>query len=175
MTISDDLIKRAEAGEQDAQASIYQQLVQPIGLLIRRIVGRDDAEDVMQEAFIEILGKLNRFQYRSRFETWAYRVATNTALQQLRRSKRRMTVPLDEANTPSVAQTSTEMDREMIEKAMIGLSGEARALIHLREVQELSYADISAILNIPQGTVGSRLNTVRKELAARLRELGWGA
>ena len=129
----------------------------------------------MQLAFMQIFRKLDRFSGGSSLETWIYRVATNEALQFLRRRKRDNVVTLSLEPESKVSQSGLRLeDAEMLEAGLAKLEPELRAVLTLKEVQELSYAEIAEIMNIPEGTVGSRLNRARRELKDELERLGWG-
>ncbi|GAA4469955.1 hypothetical protein GCM10023156_62730 [Novipirellula rosea] len=142
--------------------------------LMVRIVGRQDADDAMQLAFMQIFRKLDCFSGGSSLETWIYRVATNEALQFLRRRKRDNVNTLSLEPESKLSQSGLRLeDAEMLEAGLAKLEPELRAVLTLKEVQELSYAEIAEIMNIPEGTVGSRLNRARRELKDELERLGW--
>ena len=133
-----------------------------------------DADDATQEALLAIVRGLPRFDGRSAFSTWAYRVATNACLDELRRRSRRPTPGLDD----EAAETETGVrqhgggdlgdavaDRLLVDDALATLSPEHRAAVVLRDVCTLDYAEIAAVLQIPPGTVRSRIARGRAALA----------
>jgi RNA polymerase sigma-70 factor (ECF subfamily) len=132
-----------------------------------------DAEDVVQDAFLQALRKLDTFQGNSQFYTWLFRIARNTAISKLRR--RKPTVSLESTDSqqrldfPDDGPTpATEMERRErqtgLMRAMDRLSSEHRAILILREMEEQNYETISEILDLPVGTVRSRLHRARLQL-----------
>ncbi len=143
--------------------------------LLVRVVGRQDADDAMQLTFMQVFRKLDRFSGKSSLETWIYRVATNEALQLLRRRRRHEvdSLSLDPESEASQSELRME-DAEILDAGLAKLEPELRVVLTLKEVQELSYAEIAVIMDIPEGTVGSRLNRARRELRDHVERLGWG-
>ncbi len=115
MLVSEDVIERACRGEPDAQREIYEAFFPRVYRLVRRIVGESDADDVSQDAFVQLLSKLNTFQGNSEFSTWVHRVAVNQSLQHVRSRNRHPTEMLHEA---AMANQNT--------RATIRLGGTAR-------------------------------------------------
>lgn len=153
---------------------LYEQCSDDVYGLMIRMVGRQDADDLTQQVFLTMFRKLHQFNGQSKLETWLYRLATNEALQHLRRTKRRSTAPL--VGEPEVSDADPIVANEevqLIEKAMLCLEPELRAILLLKEQQNLSYREIAESTGIPEGTVGSRLNRARKELREVLAKLGW--
>jgi len=143
-----------------------------IHALCRRLTGDEhDALDATQEALFTIVRRLDRFDGRSAFGTWAYRVATNACLDELRRRNRRPD-PIDPTTLHSRA-TSTDpaaavADRLTLDAAMAALPPEFRTVLVLREVVGLDYAEIAETLDLPLGTVRSRLARARARLGRLL-------
>ena len=132
-----------------------------------------DAEDVVQDAFLLALRKLDTFQGNSQFYTWLFRIARNTAISKLRRKK--PTVSLDSTASPQRldfpddgTSPSIEMERRErqtgLMRAMDQLSDVHREILILREMEEQNYETISEILDLPVGTVRSRLHRARLQL-----------
>jgi RNA polymerase sigma-70 factor (ECF subfamily) len=144
----------------------------------RRLARNDaDAPDATQEALLAIVRGLPRFDGRAAFPTWAYRVATNACLDELRRRKRRPTphLPDDLARADGGAASAgidVLPDRLAIDDALADLPDEFRAPVVLRDLCDLDYAEIADILQIPPGTVRSRIARGRAQLARRLRADG---
>jgi RNA polymerase sigma-70 factor (ECF subfamily) len=144
----------------------------------RRITGHEaDAADAAQDAMIAIVRNLARFDGRSSFGTWAYRIATNSSLDELRRRKRRpvvaMTDDRDHAHVehadPAGGQRIDAIgDHLALDAALRSLSDEYRMPVVLRDVADLDYAEIAAVLDIPPGTVRSRIARGRAALAKAL-------
>ncbi len=170
----DAIVRACVEGDQQAMASLYDRCSNRVYALMVRIVGRQDADDLTQQVFLQMFRKLDQFHGQSRLETWLYRLATNEALQHLRQRKRHATRPL--LSEPFVDDPSTVTDAEetkLLERAVLSLEPELRAVLILKEQEGLSYADIADVVGIPEGTVGSRLNRARKELRQQLTKLGW--
>jgi RNA polymerase sigma-70 factor (ECF subfamily) len=144
--------------------------------LCRRIMGNQpDALDAAQEALIALVRGLPRFDGRAAFTTWSYRVATNVCLDELRRRKRRPDpVTTDDERTahdPGTGGPSLDelvVARMSLDDAMQDLPLEFRAAVVLRDVCTLDYAEIAEVLDIPPGTVRSRIARGRALLAARM-------
>jgi RNA polymerase sigma-70 factor (ECF subfamily) len=131
-----------------------------------------DAGDALQEALLAVVRGLPRFDGRSAFSTWAYRVATNACLDELRRRRRRPEPVEDEVlDAPDASDASfvdAAGDRADIDAALSTLAPEFRAAVVLRDLVGLDYAEIADILGVPAGTVKSRIARGRAALADRL-------
>jgi RNA polymerase sigma-70 factor (ECF subfamily) len=151
--------------------------VDRVHAVCRRIMGSDaDAADATQEALLAIVRGLPRFDGRSAFGTWAFRVATNACLDELRRRKRRPE-PVEEAdldvaspNESSTAALEAVADRADIDAALATLSEDFRAAVVLRDLVGLDYAEIGEVLQAPIGTVKSRIARGRAALADYLAD-----
>lgn len=139
----------------------------------RRMTGNDaDAADATQDACIAIARGLPRFDRRSRFSTWAYRVTVNVCLDELRRRTRRPQ-PTDDAGLQRAATSAapvdaTVADRVDIDAALARLPGEFRAAVVLRDLCGFDYAEIADVLGVLPGTVRSRIARGRSALASHL-------
>lgn len=139
----------------------------------RRLAGNDaDAADAAQEALIAISRGLKRFDARSSFTTWSYRVATNACLDELRRRQRRQAEPLPDQlgagrDDPVGERISTRLD---LDAALAGVPEEFRVPVVLRDQAGLSYDEIAEVLSIPPGTVRSRIARGRARLVEMLGE-----
>jgi len=172
-----DWIKQAAVGNRECQKRIYDYLAARSYRAIRKIVGPSNADDVMQDFIIHLFEKLSQFRFESSFDTWAHRMVLNQSLQYLRKTQRDEQRVKNAAWTKGTPHNIPELkrteDAEMLAMAMQQISGEQRAILHMKEVEGLGYETISSILGIPIGTVGSRLNKARKELRNTMIELGW--
>ncbi len=129
------------------------------------------AEDAAQVAFIQAWRHLPAYQPRGTFRSWLYRIAVNAALDLLRREKPAEDVaalPLESPALPVEAQVEQQERRQRVRRAVLGLPEACRAVLVLREYEGLSYQEIAAALEIPTGTVMSRLSYARKLLAGQL-------
>lgn len=173
-TCTQQLVEACVSGDRRAMQLIYEQCSNRVYALMIRMVGRQDAEDLTQQVFLTMFRKLGQFNGQSKLETWLYRLATNEALQHLRRSKRRATMSLvSEPATCDPDEFGENEEAEILETAMSRLEPELRAILLLKEQEGLSYREIAESVGIPEGTVGSRLNRARKELREELAKLGW--
>jgi RNA polymerase sigma-70 factor (ECF subfamily) len=143
-----------------------------IHAVCRRIVGHpEDALDATQEAMIAIARGITGFDGRAAFSTWSYRIATNAALDELRRKRRRpLPSPQD---APEPAATGSGPDdvvtaRLDVDAALLQVPEEFRVAVILRDLCDLDYAEIAEVLDIPPGTVRSRISRGRAILVERL-------
>ena len=141
--------------------------------MVHLLRNQSDAEDVVQDAFLLALRKLDSFQGNSQFYTWLFRIAHNTAISKLRRKKPTVSLESTESNQrldfpddgPAVSEDLERRERQSgLMRAMDMLSGEHREILILREMEEQSYETISEILDLPVGTVRSRLHRARSQL-----------
>ncbi len=172
-------VSNAAGGNREYQKRIYELLASRIYRVIRKIVGASNADDVMQDFVIQLFSKLGQFRFESSLETWAHRMAVNQSLQYLRKTNREEQRALKVAMATEMSNDSRSQnqadDAEVLQLAMEQISGEQRAILHMKEVEGLGYEAIASVLGIPEGTVGSRLNKARKELRTSLIQLGWEA
>jgi len=172
-------IKKAASGNRDYQRRVYELIASRVYRVIRKIVGQSDADDVMQDFVLQLFAKLDQFRFESSLETWTHRMAVNQSLQYLRKASREdrrvRKVALTTDMTNQTKESFQAEDAEILSLAMEKISGEQRAILHMKEVEGLGYDAISDVLGIPEGTVGSRLNKARKELRNSLIQLGWEA
>ncbi|HEX4866702.1 MAG TPA: RNA polymerase sigma factor [Acidimicrobiales bacterium] len=172
------LVVAAQAGDRAALDALLRQHHDRVLHLCRRLAANEaDALDATQEALIAIVRGLGRFDGRARFSTWVHRVATNACLDELRRGRRRPLPGLPEELDPSggaVADPAGEVaveslgDRAAIDEALTHLAPELRAAVVLRDLCDLDYAEIAEVLDIPPGTVRSRISRGRAQLARHL-------
>ena len=179
--VSDEaLAAAANAGDRGALETLLARHVDRVHAICRRVTGHpEDALDATQEALIAVTRGLRRYDGRSRFTTWLYRVATNAALDELRRRKRRHEqVELSDDRPARAAAAgagpgsveSVVAARLDVDTALAGLSPEFRAAVVLRDLCDLDYAEIAEVLDVPVGTVRSRIARGRAAIADQLRE-----
>lgn len=167
------LVESAARGERCALREIYEQTCQRVHRLMVRMVGKQDAEDLTQQVYIKAFENLGQFQASSKFETWLYRLASNEALQHLRRERVRKTVPMEVEPAHKIDRTADQQELAVrLSDALSQIDPELRAVISLKEESGLSYQQIAGALGIPEGTVGSRLNRARRELVRLLLKDG---
>ncbi|MGQ0744714.1 MAG: sigma-70 family RNA polymerase sigma factor [Acidimicrobiales bacterium] len=186
---SDDsaLVAAAQSGDRAALEALLARHHDRLYAVCRRLTSNDaDAQDACQETMILLVKNLARFDGRSAFSTWAYRVATNASLDELRRRRRRP-VPTDfdhlEPTSPLAAERGKRSDggatdsgdpgesvgmRLDLEAALAGLPADQRSAVVLRDVAGLSYAEIAEAQGVAVGTVRSRIARGRQALIGLL-------
>lgn len=165
----------AQGGDRAALDALLRRHHDRIHAVCRRLAGNDaDGLDATQEALIAIARGIRRFDGRAAFSTWAYRVATNACLDELRRRGRRPTPGLPDDGAPGAPPGAPSggievlPDRLAIDEALAQLSEEFRAPVVLRDLCDLDYAQIAEALDLPPGTVRSRIARGRAQLAQLL-------
>lgn len=176
------LAAAANSGDRGALEVLLARHFDRVHAICRRVTGHpEDALDATQEALIAVTRGLHRYDGRALFTTWLYRVATNAALDELRRRKRRPEpAELVEdrpvgagaaggmaAAAPVESVVAAKLD---VDAALAGLSPEFRAAVVLRDLCDLDYAEIAEVLDVPIGTVRSRIARGRAAIADQLRE-----
>lgn len=173
----DLLVARARSGDGPALEALLERYQDRIHAICRRVLANpEDALDATQEALIAVARGITRFDGRSQFSTWVYRVATNAALDEGRRRNRR---PLPTEELPQPLERGPSVDGAVAERvdvdaALARLSPEFRAAVVLRDLIGCDYAEIAEILAIPAGTVRSRIARGRAALAEMLGNPGPG-
>lgn len=158
-----ELLEACRCGNRDAQRQLYQQHCDSVYRLMFRMAGSSHADDLTQQVFLAIFQRLEKFQGRSLFSSWLYRVASNEALQFLRRKRRatHQSIVVDPADPMPDAEDQLDQ-HDLLEYALGRLTPELRAIFLLRESEGLSYYEIAMAMDIAEGTVASRLNRARR-------------
>ena len=173
----EDLVAAAQRGDGAAMDQLLRRHYDRAHAVCRRIAGSTrDADDAAQEAMIRVVRNIDKFDGRSAFGTWVYRIATNTALDELRKRKRRpqFHVVDDDGDVPEPADEFAHRyiddvaDRITIDAALAGLPEEFKAAVVMRDVGDLDYAEIAEALGVPVGTVKSRIARGRRMLVEKL-------
>ncbi len=162
------LVEQAQGGNRAALDQLLQRHYDRLYAVCYRIAGNPaDAADACQEALLAVVKGLPRFDGRSSFKTWSYRVASNACLDEMRRKNRRPLVGLadTEPGEPVDPVDQQVADRVTIDEAVALLPEEFRMPVVLRDVAGLDYAEIAETLDIPTGTVKSRIARGRRQLA----------
>ena len=127
-----------------------------------------EAEDVAQEAFVKVFRQIGQFRGDSGFYAWLYRIVINLCLDRMRRKCVTAEMPMEEGAMPLLSSPAPDMEKRLaVEQVLNSLTAPMRAALVLREVEGLEYAEIAAVLQIPVGTVRSRLNTAREQFRRR--------
>jgi len=160
-----ELAASAAAGDRRALEALLDRHADRVHAICRRIIPNpEDALDATQEALVAVTRGIARFDGRSAFTTWCYRVATNAALDELRRRGRRP-VPLDaplDLTTPSgEGAVDARLD---VDRALADVPEDFRTAVVLRDLADLDYPEIASVLGVPVGTVKSRIARGRRLL-----------
>lgn len=180
----EDLIERFQQGDVYAYDLIVKRYKEPLLNFVYRFIGNiEEAEDIVQETFLRVYRKKHAYRRIAKFSTWIYTIAGNLSRTELRRRRRRKLFSVsdmgfdekdyeisDEEFNPE-DNTEGILQGELIQKEIENLSPKFREVILLRDVQELSYEEISQIIKVPIGTVKSRVNRARTRLQSRLEYL----
>ncbi len=181
--MSDDaqLIDETIAGDRAAFGQLVRKYQGRLFNTLLHVVGsREEAEDVCQEAFVQAFVKLETFGGRSAFYTWLYRIAFNVSVSRRRRKRTEVSMdqhrertgdePQDAGEGPSDQLLKEEQVRQ-VREAINALSEEFRSILVLREMEGCCYETIAEILELPIGTVRSRLHRARLQLREHLEEI----
>ncbi|MCC7292672.1 MAG: sigma-70 family RNA polymerase sigma factor [Phycisphaerales bacterium] len=181
-----DLIRKVQGGEASSFGLLVTRYQDRVHNTCWRICGNtEDARDLTQEAFLNAFRRLGDFRLDSRFYTWLFRIAVNLAISHRRKMKHRAAIPLDgrsggdgedhaalgasiedrQEAAPDEAVAQGEL-RQRLAAGLRMLDEDHRAVVVLRDIEGLDYARIAEILDVPVGTVRSRLHRGRQELAA---------
>src|SRR5271157_1507669 len=171
-----ELIRRTQAGDTEAFGELVTKYRSKLFTMVCAMVGNEnDAWDLAQEGFLRAWRSIHRFEGRSSFYTWLHSITVNLTLDSLRRKGRREEVELSDTIPsflpgPGVDYECTEI-REQVDAALARLSPEHRAVVLLKELEDLQYDEIAEVLNLSIGTVMSRLFYARKKLQSMLRPI----
>jgi len=183
-----DLVQRVQAGDTAAFRALFDKYHRRAFAVAMGVVkNQDDALDAVQEAFVKVHKNIHKFQGSSSFYTWLYRIVMNVSIDHVRRTSRRKSLDFDEralheesevagdgALVPSVTDANpgkAALRRELggaIQAALQQLPEHHRAVIVLREIEGMSYEEMAEALEVPKGTVMSRLFHARKKMQAAL-------
>ncbi|MEP7273660.1 MAG: sigma-70 family RNA polymerase sigma factor [Acidobacteriota bacterium] len=162
-------IERCRAGDTDAFRHVVERYqAQAIGHAIAILGKREDALDAVQEAFIDTFQALDRIDLSRRFYPWFYIILRNRCYKLAAGRKKR---EMDNSEELEIVAPTPGLRREetmLLEQALLELSTEDRELITLRHLDGLSYQELAERLEVPQGTIMSRLYYARKKLRERL-------
>jgi len=181
-----ELVERARQGDREAFRVLVERYQRKVAALaVGMLRNREDALDIVQDTFSKAFQSLDKFKGDSSFYTWIYRIGVNLCIDHQRRESRYVQLGgEDDTNDEVVPPSPEDLERDQpfenarsaeigtrVAEAINELTPEHRAVILLREVDGLSYEEISQVLDCPKGTVMSRLHYARRHLQARLRGL----
>jgi len=179
---SDALIARCLAGDQSAWEEIVRTYRRKVFNVAYKFVGRhDEAEDLTQDVFIKIFKALHTFDRRANFQTWLISISRNLCIdhyRSVRKERATMARDVDASELSPVSRERTPLGeleqvdlKSIIRQALAELPATLRQAVTLRDLQEFSYQEIADQLGLPEGTVKSRINRGRLELARQIRRL----
>jgi RNA polymerase sigma-70 factor (ECF subfamily) len=177
------LVEAAQQGNRDAFGDLVARYQDRLFNTLLRLAGsREDAADAVQDAFVQAYLKLETFRGDAQFFTWLYRIAMNMALSRRRRQRPVGSLdvakdcageePMDAAAGPD-GRLMAQEEVDQVQSALADLGAEHRKILVLRELEGCSYEVIADILELPVGTVRSRLFRARMQLKERLHSM-WG-
>ena len=180
----EELIKRFQAGDELAYINLVDRYKDKLMNFIFPYFGEiEQTEDIVQDTMIKLYEKKHYYKEIAKFSTWLYTIAKNLANTELRKRNRKKITYLSQMSTkdsvyeiPDIQKDinkefENEFINERINLAIAGLAEKFKTVIVLRDIQELSYEDISAIVGVPLGTVKSRINRARIQLQAELQDI----
>lgn len=178
-----ELISRAGRGDEAAFEQLVKSYEKPIyNLCLRMCRDRDEAFDLSQESFLKAWHAISSFHGESKFQTWLLRIASNTCIDFLRKKKRRNTISmteLDDLDQPierQIADCSLDpavlaekaQDHDAVREAMAALPTNDRLILSMRAIEDMSYQEIGDALELPPGTVKSRIFRAREKIRRAL-------
>jgi RNA polymerase sigma-70 factor (ECF subfamily) len=181
----EELILAFQKDVMEAFDEIVARYKNPLMNFVYRFVGNyDDCSDIVQETFIRVFRNKHAYRTIAKFSTWIYTIAGNLAKTELRRRERRKSFSItdagadedkdfeipDTAFSPDV-QTDSVLKSKIIQDALNKIPTVYREVVILRDIQELSYEEISGITGLPIGTVKSRINRGRAQLQELLKDI----
>lgn len=180
----EELIARFQDGDTYAFDLLVKRYKEPLLNFVFRFLGeRTEAEDIVQETFLRLFKNKHYYKEVAKFSTWIYTIAGNLAKTELRKRKRRKLFSIshymqtekdydipDESSSPE-RDTNSIITDKIIQKAIDKLSPKFKQVIILRDIQQFSYEEIAEIVDIPLGTVKSRVNRARLKLQEDLKHL----
>jgi RNA polymerase sigma-70 factor (ECF subfamily) len=181
-------IQKAQKGDKKAFDNLikfYRQIV--VDICYKYLRNKEDALDMAQEVFYSIYNSIKKFEFKSRFSTWIYRICVNLCINKLDKYKRRKhyeTGSIDEEKDDSTQISITDKNtlqdkdaeykeiRKLIIEQMVHLSEKEKKIFILRDIEDFEYKEISDILNLPLGSIKSTLNRAREKIKAKLIKYG---
>ncbi len=178
--LTEDIVARASQGDINAFEQVYCTYASFVYNVAYRVGGtREDAEEITQEVFLTLHHKLSSFQYKSSLKTWIYRITVNSAINALKKKNRenKDLVYIDEAyecpdgNNAVRQEIDNQDNQHKVERLLALLNPDERACIVLRNIEGLSYEEISMSLNVNINTVRTRLKRAREKMLSGAKEV----
>ena len=182
---NETLIQRCLNGDQDAWRTVVERHWRKAFNVAYKFVGRhDEAEDLTQDIFLKIFRSLHTFDRRANFQTWLVSVSRNLCIDHYRSVRRELeavdrsvdasTLTPSSAEAPPLAALEQRDRVALLRTALAALPPPLRTAVLMRDIREMSYQEIAEALRLPEGTVKSRINRGRSELARQVRRLHGG-
>lgn len=185
------LVRRCLAGDSNAYGGLVERYQRPVfGLVVRMLRDPGVAEEITQEAFIRAYTKLSTFDQKRKFSSWLFRIAHNATIDEIRKN-RPATVPLetdddegrvdllqvlaDHRTADPERKAAASALRDDLEEVVRGLRPEYAEVMVLRFIEELSYDEISEVMELPLGTVKTYIHRARRKVATEIASRGWGS
>ena len=179
--VSEQLVRACQDGSLEAQRELYECYKAKVHSLAIYLTGDAEmARDLTQEIFLKVFRDLRAFRFESSFNSWLYRLATNSCLNALRSRRTRREVDIEEVlGTPAEIDAGSQLEQQQVDhsiqrevrKAILSLKPPLRAVVVLRYIENLSYVEIAETLSLSPGTVAARLNRAHRLLERKLHSL----
>ena len=176
----EECAEKSGTGDTDAFAELVRRYQNRVYRYIKRMTGsEEEARDLTQETFLRVYRSLPKWNHRAQFRSWLFRVASNAAIDELRRrrdNRQQSLSGFDEpvAQQPTIEQIHyTEQRYVFLQKALNRISETYRQPLVLRELEGMTYAEISHVLKLTEGTVKSRIARARAQLCELFRNCGY--
>lgn len=179
----EELIARFQQGDEKAYIELVNRYQDRLMVFVYRFVNdMTQAEDIVQDTMVKLYTHRHFYKEIAKFSTWIYTIAGNLAKTELRKKKRRKVTSLSQMglddkdyDLPAVIEDTDEAvqgqyTEERLQQALLDLPLHFRTVVIMRDIQELSYEEISKIVDVPLGTVKSRINRARLQLQKALKE-----
>ena len=183
-----NLIVKCQKGDYDAFEVLIDKYNERAYAVAFGVMGNHhDASDMTQESFIKVYKNIGKFNFRSSFNTWLYRIVKNTCIDELRKKKRKKVVSLDagiegddgdyfmqvvDEKADIQAKLESEETTELVWSALEKLNEKHRSVLVLADIKGYDYLEISRMLDLPLGTVKSRISRARENMAEILKRIG---
>jgi RNA polymerase sigma factor (sigma-70 family) len=168
MQTDEALVARLAEGDEPALRELLRRYERPLASFLHRRTGGRDVEDLYQETWLRVVRAAERFDQRRRFSTWLFQIAVNLCRDWHRRPPPEPRPPADEPDAVSLERSEAALDAAQL---LARLPDAQREVIVLRYYHDLSEDDVAAMLDIPKGTVKSRLHHAIARLAALVQEM----
>ena len=167
------MVRDCQNGDQKAMNTLVRQMQTPVFNAAYRMLGNtDEAADVTQTTFLKVFENIQRFDPTRRLFSWIYRIALNESIDQLKLRKRTELLedtPASDTESPQEMAAASQLSNE-VQKTLMELKDEHRAVIVLRYFADCSYQEIGRVLELPEKTVKSRLFTARQQMKIKLQQ-----